>query len=157
MKDKTLVTRMRSIAFAMFTPFYFMKAGLYVSLKMIWLSFAVILILLAMKIITKFIGIYPFSRIFHMRKKESIYTSLLMSTGLTFGTISALFGLNNKIINQDQYTILVTVVILSAVIPTLTAQTFFQPKHLTMKAWGRLRARINKQNLLIKKEAKNVQ
>ena len=156
MRDKTLVPRMRSIAFAMFTPFYFMKAGLYVSLKAVWISLAVIIILLFIKMITKFIGVYPFSRIFHMRKKESAYTTLLMSTGLTFGTISALFGLNNKIINQDQYAILVTVVILSAVIPTLIAQSFFQPRHLTMKAWGRLRAKIQKQNLLIKQEAKNV-
>jgi hypothetical protein len=50
------------------------------------------------------------------------------STGLTFGTISALFGLTNGIISQTQYTILVTVVIGSAVIPTLIAQTFFRPE-----------------------------
>jgi hypothetical protein len=58
-----------------------------------------------------------------------------MSTGLTFGTISALFGLNNKIINQSQYTILVTVVILSAVIPTIIAQKFFQPKEESLNKW----------------------
>jgi hypothetical protein len=51
-----------------------------------------------------------------------------MSTGLTFGTISALFGLTNKIIDQNQYTILVTAVIASAVVPTLIAQTWFQPE-----------------------------
>jgi hypothetical protein len=61
-----------------------------------------------------------------------------MATGLTFGTISALFGLNNRIIDQTQYTILVTVVILSAVIPTIIAQQFFQPSEQTMIAWGRL-------------------
>src|ERR1700726_54 len=33
LRDKTLVHRMRSIAFAVFTPFYFIKAGLYVSLS----------------------------------------------------------------------------------------------------------------------------
>jgi hypothetical protein len=62
-----------------------------------------------------------------------------MSTGLTFGTISALFGLNNHIIDQKQYTILVTVVILSAIVPTLIAQRFFQPSAHIMNAWGRLR------------------
>ena len=41
-----------------------------------------------------------------------------MSTGLTFGTIAALDGLTNGYIDQPTYTILVTVVILSAVVPT---------------------------------------
>jgi len=65
--------------------------------------------------------------IFKFKKKEKMYTTLLMSTGLTFGTISALFGYTNKIINQEQYTILVTAVILSAVVPTIIAQKWFQP------------------------------
>jgi Kef-type K+ transport system membrane component KefB len=137
-RDKTLVNRMRSIAFAMFTPFYFIKAGLYVSLPAIWISLGVIFFLLLIKVGTKFIGVWPFARTFKMRTKEANYTTLLMSTGLTFGTISALFGLNNKIIDQTQYTILVTVVILSAIIPTLIAQKFFQPSESTMIAWGRL-------------------
>jgi len=50
-----------------------------------------------------------------------------MSTGLTFGSISALFGYTNHIIDQEQYTILVTAVIASAVVPTLIAQKWFQP------------------------------
>jgi hypothetical protein len=52
----------------------------------------------------------------------------LCRPGLTFGSISALFGLTNKIIDQTQYTILVTAVIGSAVVPTLIAQTWFQPE-----------------------------
>lgn len=138
-RDKTLVHRMRSIAFAIFTPFYFLKAGLYVSLPVIWSAAGIISVLLTIKILSKYIGVFPSSLSFSMRLKEGHYTSLLMSTGLTFGTISALFGLNNKIIDQSQYTILVTVVILSAVIPTLIAQRYFQPRHATMHAWGRLR------------------
>jgi len=138
LRDKTLVNRMRSIAFAIFTPFYFLKAGLYVSLTALWASIVVILILLIIKMVTKLVGVYPFARGFKMRHKEASYTSLLMATGLTFGTISALFGLNNKIIDQTQYTILVTIVILSAVIPTLIAQRFFQPSEEVMIAWGRL-------------------
>jgi Kef-type K+ transport system membrane component KefB len=73
-----------------------------------------------------------------MRQREANYTTLLMSTGLTFGTISALFGLQNKIIDQKQYSILVTVVILSAFVPTLIAQKFYEPSRRTMQAWGRL-------------------
>lgn len=138
LRDKTLVNRMRSIAFAMFTPFYFIKAGLYVSLPALWTALGVIAALLFLKIFTKVLGVWPLAKTFKMRTREANYTTLLMATGLTFGTISALFGLNNKIIDQTQYTILVTVVILSAVIPTLIAQQFFQPRETTMIAWGRL-------------------
>ncbi|MCL6591870.1 MAG: cation:proton antiporter [Firmicutes bacterium] len=138
LRDKTLVTRMRTIAFTIFTPFYFMKAGLYVSLPMLWVSLGVIAVLLLLKVLTKAAGVWPLSRLYKMNTKEANYTTLLMSTGLTFGTISALFGLNNHIISQKQYTILVTVVILSAVIPTLIAQKFFQPTEEAMNAWGNL-------------------
>ncbi|MGD1006360.1 MAG: cation:proton antiporter [Ignavibacteriaceae bacterium] len=148
LKDKTLVNRMRSIAFAMFTPFYFIKAGLYVSLPALWVGAVIIGFFFLIKVITKLLGVYPFARIFKMRHREASYTSLLMATGLTFGTISALFGLNYKIIDQTQYTILVTVVILSAVIPTLIAQRFFQPSDDIMIAWGRL---FNVKNAKIKR------
>jgi Kef-type K+ transport system membrane component KefB len=149
-RDKTLVNRMRSIAFAIFTPFYFIKAGLYVSLPVLISSIIIISILLLVKVGTKFIGVYPLARVSKMRIREANYTTLLMATGLTFGTISALFGLTNKIINQSQYTILVTVIILSAIVPTLIAQKFFQPKETTMYAWGRLskisKVKIKKNN-----------
>jgi Kef-type K+ transport system membrane component KefB len=86
-----------------------------------------IIIFLAIKMATKFVGILPLTRTFHFEPKEGMYTTLLMSTGLTFGTISALFGLTNHIIDQEKYTILVTAVIGSAVVPTLIAQRWFQP------------------------------
>jgi Kef-type K+ transport system membrane component KefB len=141
---RTLVHRMRSIAFTIFTPFYFIKAGLYVSLPALWSALGVIVVLLMLKIATKYAGVWPLSRKFYMRRREAHYTALLMSTGLTFGTISALFGLQNKIIDQTQYSVLVTVVILSAFVPTLLAQKFFQPGLKTMTAWGRLyQRRIN--------------
>jgi Kef-type K+ transport system membrane component KefB len=144
LRDKTLVHRMRSIAFAIFTPFYFIKAGLFVSLPALAAAIGVIAVLLALKLVTKFAGVWPLARVFYMRKGEATYTALLMSTGLTFGTISALFGLQNKIIDQQQYSVLVTVVILSAFVPTLIAQKFFQPTVRTMVAWGRLyKRRIN--------------
>jgi Kef-type K+ transport system membrane component KefB len=144
LRDKTLVHRMRTIAFTIFTPFYFIKAGLYVSLPAMWAALGVIAVLLAMKMVTKFVGVWPMTKVFYMRTSEANYTTLLMATGLTFGTISALFGLQNKIIDQSQYTILVTVVILSAFVPTLIAQKFFQPTIETMMQWGRTYAeRIN--------------
>jgi Kef-type K+ transport system membrane component KefB len=138
LRDKTLVHRMRSIAFAMFTPFYFIRAGLFVSLPALWSGLAIIAALLLLKLLTKITGVWPLARLHYMRRREAAYTTLLMATGLTFGTISALFGLQNKIIDQKQYTILVTVVILSAFVPTLIAQKLFQPTVKTMHAWGRL-------------------
>lgn len=135
--DKTLVNRMRTIAFTILTPFYFIKAGLNVSLNVVWVSMGVIAALMLLKVLSKIIGVWPSSRIFKQTRKMSNYTTLLMSTGLTFGTISALYGLDNKIISQDQYTILVTVVILSAIIPTLIAQRFFEPSIEAMNEWGK--------------------
>jgi Kef-type K+ transport system membrane component KefB len=138
LRDKTLVNRMRSIAFAIFTPFYFIKAGLYVSFPALWAGLGIVGALLLLKMITKLVGVFPLARMHYMGKREASYTTLLMATGLTFGTISALFGLQNKIIDQRQYTILVSVVILSAFVPTLIAQKFFQPSVEAMHAWGRL-------------------
>jgi Kef-type K+ transport system membrane component KefB len=90
-------------------------------------SFGLVIMLLIVKMGTKLIGVWPLARAFGLGNRESNYTTLLMATGLTFGTISALFGLENHLIDQTQYTVLVTVVILSAVVPTLIAQAFFLP------------------------------
>jgi len=138
LRDKTLVHRMRSIAFAVFTPFYFIKAGLYVSLPALWTGLLIIGAFLIIKMLTKTVGVFPLARMHYMKVREASYTTLLMATGLTFGTISALFGLQNHIIDQMQYTILVSTVILSAFVPTLFAQKFFQPSVEAMHAWGRL-------------------
>jgi Kef-type K+ transport system membrane component KefB len=126
--NKTLSHRMRVTAFTMLTPFYFLKAGSLIKLSAVWSSAILIGIFLLIKIATKFIGIWPTMKLFKFTRKENMYTTLLMSTGLTFGSISALFGLTNGIINQEQYTILLTAVILSAVVPTIIAQKWFQPE-----------------------------
>jgi Kef-type K+ transport system membrane component KefB len=136
LRDKTLVRRMRSIAFAVFTPFYFIKAGLYVSLPALRTGLMIISVFLALKMVTKIVGVFPLARLNYMKVKEASYTTLLMATGLTFGTISSLYGLQNGIIDRNQYTVLVSVVILSAFVPTLIAQKFFQPTVEMMHAWG---------------------
>lgn len=135
-RDKTLIHRLRTIAFTIFTPFYFIKAGLNVDLNAVWISFGIIAILFLLKIGCKIIGVWPLTKVFRMNAKQSNYTTLLMSTGLTFGTISAQFGLSNNIISQAQYSVLVTVVILTAIIPTLIAQRFFEPSDSEMNAWS---------------------
>ena len=126
--DKVLIYRMRTIAFALLTPFFFIKAGTLVSLPALLAGGLLIIVLLGVKVTTKFIGVWPLTRAFKMTAREGTYTTLLMSTGLTFGSISALYGLTHGIISHAQYTILVSVVIGSAVVPTFIAQTWFLPK-----------------------------
>ncbi|MDI6907111.1 MAG: cation:proton antiporter [Thermoanaerobacterales bacterium] len=128
MEQKEFLSRLRAIAFAVLTPFYFLKAGLFVSLPAVVSGLLLITILLGVKMVTKFFGVWPLTRAFWFTPRDGMYTTLLMSTGLTFGTISSLFGLSHGIINQSQYTVLVTVVIGSAVVPTLIAQAFFRPQ-----------------------------
>lgn len=126
--DPELPHRMRIIAFTILTPFYFLKAGSLVDFHAVLSAAGLIAIFLAIKMATKFVGILPLTKAFRFGAKEGMYTTLLMSTGLTFGTISALFGLSNHIIDQQQYTILVTAVIGSALVPTIIAQRWFQPE-----------------------------
>jgi len=126
--NKVLILRMRSITFALLTPFFFIKAGTLISLPALLASLGLLVALFGVKMITKIIGVWPMCRIFKMPLRESNYTTLMMATGLTFGSISALFGYNYGYIDQAQYSVLVTVVIASAVIPTIIAQVFFQPR-----------------------------
>ena len=128
LNNRALVHRMRATAFSLLTPFYFLKAGLLVALPAVIAGAGLITILLAIKVGAKIIGVWPVARAFRMPVREANYTTLLMSTGLTFGTISALYGFNHGYIDRTAYTILVTVVILSAIVPTLIATTFFEPK-----------------------------
>jgi len=125
--QKQLQHRMRAICFAFLTPFYFLKAGSLIEAQALIAGAGFIAVFLAVKMITKFVGILPLTRYFKFEKREGMYTTLMMSTGLTFGSISALFGLTNHIIDQEQYTILLTAVIGSAVVPTIIAQTWFRP------------------------------
>jgi Kef-type K+ transport system membrane component KefB len=132
--DPELPHRMRVIAFTILTPFYFLKAGSLIDVHTMLSDIGLIAAFLAMKMTTKFVGILPLTKAFHFDPREGKYTTLLMSTGLTFGTISALFGLTNHIIDQGQYTTLVTAVIGSAIVPTLIAQRWFQPELRPIKA-----------------------
>jgi Kef-type K+ transport system membrane component KefB len=127
MGQRELQLRMRAICFAFLTPFYFLKAGSLIQAPALIAGAGLIGGFLAMKMATKFIGILPLTRYFQFNKREGMYTTLMMSTGLTFGSISALFGLTNHIIDQGQYTILLTAVIGSAIVPTLVAQLWFRP------------------------------
>ncbi|HEY8161621.1 MAG: cation:proton antiporter [Methylocystis sp.] len=129
-KDHALIRRLRTLTFGLLTPFYFIRAGSFVSVPQLAAAPGAFALLLAVKIAAKMIGVYPVTRVFASPRREAMYTTLLMSTGLTFGTISALFGLSHHIIDQAQYSALVATVIASAVIPTIIANSFYMPRHL---------------------------
>ena len=129
-KDHVLVRRLRMLAFGLLTPFYFIRAGSFVSVPALIAAPGPFLLMLLVKVATKIAGVYPVTKVFRSPPKEGMYTTLLMSTGLTFGTISALFGLSHEIVDQAQYSALVAAVIASAVVPTLIANAWFMPRHL---------------------------
>jgi glutathione-regulated potassium-efflux system ancillary protein KefC len=129
-KDHALIRRLRTLTFGLLTPFYFIRAGSFVSIPALVAAPAAFLCFLAVKVAAKIVGVYPVTKIFGSPNEEAMYTTLLMSTGLTFGTISSLFGLSHGIIDQDQYSALVAAVIGSAVVPTVIANAFYLPRHL---------------------------
>jgi Kef-type K+ transport system membrane component KefB len=129
-KDHALVRRLRTLTFGLLTPFYFIRAGSFVSIPALIAAPAAFMFFLVVKIATKIVGVYPVTKLFGSPQREATYTTLLMSTGLTFGTISSLFGLSHGIISQSQYSALVAAVIGSAVIPTIIANAFYLPRHL---------------------------
>ncbi|OFX39815.1 MAG: potassium transporter Kef [Bacteroidetes bacterium GWA2_32_17] len=141
-KDILFARRIRTLTIGFFTSLYFLRAGALVSIPALLAAPLIFILLLLGKVASKIFGLYPAIRIFRKHKKERWnynfkkytkerwYYTLLMSTGLTFGTISALYGLTNNIITQEQYSYLVGTVIASAVIPTIIANKFFLPKHL---------------------------
>jgi Kef-type K+ transport system membrane component KefB len=127
-RDRVLIDRMRTISFALLTPFFFLRAGVLISVRALLSGAGVIAALLVAKLVAKAVGIWPVAAVFKVPQRERTYLTLLMSTGLTFGSISALFGLTHGFITQEQYSVLVTVVLTSAIVPTLIAQQFFQPE-----------------------------
>jgi Kef-type K+ transport system membrane component KefB len=124
-QHRTEQERLRVVAFAFLTPFFFLKGGLNVSLSAVWANLGILAALLAAKMVPKFGGVYPLAR--RYCAPHAAFTTLLMSTGLTFGTITSLYGLQAGIIDQTQFSLLLTVVVLSAIVPTAIAQRFFQP------------------------------
>src|SRR5438105_5182433 len=117
--------RMRVVSFAFLTPFFFLKGGMSGSTAALWANLGILGVLFAGKMVPKLAGVYPLARKY--TAPHAGFTTLLMSTGLTFGTITSLYGLNAHIIDRTQFSLLISVVVLSAIVPTAIAQRFFQP------------------------------
>ncbi|VVB93641.1 Sodium/hydrogen exchanger family protein [uncultured archaeon] len=124
---KELRNRLRTVAYAVITPIFFIVAGLKVSFPLIASAFGVFVGIFIIKQLSKFIGVYFLAKKYI--HEGNIYTTLLMSTGLSFGLVASLFGLQSDLINQVQYSVLTGVLIASAVIPTIIAQKWFMPVH----------------------------
>ncbi|MGH2839328.1 MAG: cation:proton antiporter [Solirubrobacteraceae bacterium] len=117
--------RLRVVAFAFLTPFFFLRGGLNVSLGAVVANLGLLAALFAAKMVPKLGLVLPLAR--RYVPEHATFTTLLMSTGLTFGTISSLYGLNAGIIDKTQFSLLITVVVLSAIVPTAIAQRWFSP------------------------------
>jgi Kef-type K+ transport system membrane component KefB len=126
--DPKMVGRVRGVAFTFLTPFFFLRAGTLIALPAVVAGSLTILLLFGVKVGAKVVGVFPVTRPFRIGAREAWYTTMMMSTGLTFGTIAALFGYTNGFITRSQYSILVTVVVLTALVPTLIAQVVFRPQ-----------------------------
>lgn len=129
-KEEHWVRRLRTMIVGFLTPFYFLRAGTLVSVAALLSAPFIFLALLAGKVMSKIFGLYPVIGRFRQDKSERWFYTLLMSTGLTFGTISALYGFSHGIVSREQYSFLVATVIASAVIPTMIANYLFLPRHL---------------------------
>lgn len=125
--------RMRVVAFAFLTPFFFLKGGMNVSAGALWANLGILGLLFVAKMVPKFGGVYPLAR--RYTAPHAAFTTLLMSTGLTFGTITSLYGLNTGIIDRTKFSLLIAVVVLSAIVPTAIAQRLFHP-HVEERARG---------------------
>jgi Kef-type K+ transport system membrane component KefB len=122
---RTEQDRLRVVSFAFLTPFFFLKGGLNVSTSALWANLGILGILFVAKMAPKLIVVYPLAQRF--TAPHAKFTTLLMSTGLTFGTITSLYGLQAGIIDRTQFSLLLSVVVLSAIVPTVIAQRLYQP------------------------------
>jgi glutathione-regulated potassium-efflux system ancillary protein KefC len=129
-RDHALIRRLRTITIGLLTPFYFIRAGYFVSIPAVIAAPLGVIALVIVEMSTKVASVYPIARWFGSPQKDAMYTTLLMASGLTFGTIASLFGLSHKIIDESQYSTLVAAIIGTAIIPTVIANSLFLPRHL---------------------------
>jgi Kef-type K+ transport system membrane component KefB len=118
--------RLRVVAFAFLTPFFFVKSGMTVSLGAVASSVGLLGVLLALKLGPKIAFIYPLAR--RAVPRDAVFTTLMLSSGLTFGTIASLYGYNAHIIDEQQFSLLIAVVVITAIVPTAIAERWFLPE-----------------------------
>jgi Kef-type K+ transport system membrane component KefB len=105
---------LRAVAFSIFVPTFYFKAGLMFSIPEVTKNWPMILLLIVLAFSAKFVGIYVLGRPYfaeHIR-----YASFLLNARLTFGTIAATYGITHGIIDQQYFSILISMIILSSAI-----------------------------------------
>ena len=117
---------LRTIVIAFLAPFFFVRVGMNVSVSVLLASTGAVLVLAAAKVLPKLAASYAAART--VVGREAVPVALLMSTGLTFGTVIALAALGEGLVDRSQYTVLVAAILIAAVIPSAIAQRSWRRK-----------------------------
>ncbi|CAB4243430.1 Sodium:proton antiporter [Methylacidimicrobium sp. AP8] len=125
--DRELVHRMRSLAYGLLTPFFFMKAGFHVSLHTLLYGSLPIFLLIGAKLLGKVAAVWPSLRLYRFSRQEALFGSLLTSGGLTFGLIAAHYGVANGILGRKMYSQVTIAILLSTLIPVIGASRLSLP------------------------------
>ena len=72
-RDHVLVRRLRTLTFGLLTPFYFIRAGAFVSVPALIAAPMVFLVLFCAKMLSKITGLLPTVRAFKYRREENLY------------------------------------------------------------------------------------
>jgi len=118
--------RLRTVGYAFITPFFFITAGMKVHPPALLGAAGLFAALFLVKQLAKFSGVYFLAARYFPEDRWSF--TLLMSTGLTFGLMAAVYGFKEGILDGTQYSVLTGVLIASAVLPAFAAQRWFLPK-----------------------------
>jgi Kef-type K+ transport system membrane component KefB len=113
-----IVPKRRSVTFSLL---FFIKAGLLVSLPAVIQSLSLILSLLGIKLLTKFLGLYYLNK--RWIPGAPLFATLLLSTGLTVGTITVQLGRDLGVLDLNQFSVVLITIILGAIIPAAMAKS----------------------------------
>lgn len=119
-------SKMRTITFALLSPAFFIKAGLLISLPTVANNIALVLGILAAKLLSKFAGTYLLCK--KWIPEGAAFSTLMFSTGLTVGIITTTLGFELGLLDRTQFSIIVISVILSAIVPTIIAKKYIPKK-----------------------------
>ncbi|MCD6313172.1 MAG: cation:proton antiporter [Thaumarchaeota archaeon] len=120
-EHEILVEKLKGIIFAFFSPIFFFKAGSFLKFSsMSLMSLLYIVILLPAAFFSKYYASkLVFRRLFGAGEALSRFVGLSFNLRLTFGIVTALFGLELGLIPLEIYTAIITIIISSALISSI--------------------------------------
>jgi Kef-type K+ transport system membrane component KefB len=125
-QHQEVLSKMKTLTFSLLAPAFFVRAGIMIALPTVFANVLAILGLLGIKLTSKFAGTYALCK--RWIPEAPVFSTLLFSTGLTVGTITATLGRDLGFLSNIQFSIIVMAVILSAIVPTLIAKSFVPTK-----------------------------